>query len=202
MPKWVYVRDPNNYYKYSENAKKNTKIRWWWYGAIHKRITKYYGKANRCEAVDCNWKSKRFHRAKVQWKEYTHNRDNFIMLCSICHKNYDMMPEIWKKISNAKKGKKLSESHSKNISISMKPTKEEITKQQLREMSLDWLFLDKETRILKEINKQANIVNSYMDKSILINAQIRLMELKEKSKQHKNKADIFITMINHMLWLR
>ena len=67
---------------------------------------------------------------------------------------------------------------------------------------LDWLFLDKETRILKEINKQANIVNSYMDKSILINAQIRLMELKEKSKQHKNKADIFITMINNILWLR
>lgn len=67
---------------------------------------------------------------------------------------------------------------------------------------LDWLFLDKETKILKEINKQANIVNSYMDKSIIIDAQIRLMELKEKSKQHKSKADIFITMINHILWLR
>lgn len=67
---------------------------------------------------------------------------------------------------------------------------------------LDRLFLDKETKILRNINKQANIVNDYMSKKILIDAQEKLLELENISKEHKSKARVFIDLISNILWLK
>jgi hypothetical protein len=65
------------------------------YSACHKWLDKHFNKAN------CNFcGSKRF----VEWalkkdKVHDHCRDNYLMLCSSCHKRYDYTPERRAKLS-------------------------------------------------------------------------------------------------------
>lgn len=48
-----------------------------------------YGKADKCENKDCTGKSSVYNWALKSGKEYEKNRDNFIMLCTSCHRIYD-----------------------------------------------------------------------------------------------------------------
>ena len=74
------------------------KNHWHWqnkvsYNALHKWITKIYGKADKCQGgfigLICSNKSKRFEWAKLKGKKYERKRENFIMLCRKCHSVYD-----------------------------------------------------------------------------------------------------------------
>lgn len=60
------------------------------YRKLHHWLVNNYGKANKCEEVNCEYPHpKRFEWALINGKEYEYNRDNFIMLCPSCHRKYD-----------------------------------------------------------------------------------------------------------------
>jgi hypothetical protein len=66
------------------------------YTSVHKWLDRHFIKSKKCE--HCG--SSRF----VEWalktgKKHTHNRDDYLCLCSSCHKKYDYTPERKKKLS-------------------------------------------------------------------------------------------------------
>lgn len=63
------------------------------YRAVHAWLTYYHGKASKCEMPDCNGRSKMFHWALKRDKDYEKNIENFMQLCSSCHKKYDLTEE-------------------------------------------------------------------------------------------------------------
>ena len=85
------------------------------YCAIHKWLYKHYGKANKCENPLCKKLSFQFQWAKKKGCDYEHKRENFIMLCQTCHRNYDHTPEWARNSANAQRGKKLTEVHKQAI---------------------------------------------------------------------------------------
>ncbi len=69
------------------------------YDAVHKWIYKLYGKADRCENLDCVYPRldargkvmlapKRYEWAALE-HAYTRDRKDWAMLCPSCHQNYD-----------------------------------------------------------------------------------------------------------------
>lgn len=75
------------------------------YHAIHKWLVKKFGKASKCENLNCTYPKrtknrsilrlpKGFHWALLHGKKYVHKRENFIMLCNSCHRKYDMNIEV------------------------------------------------------------------------------------------------------------
>lgn len=70
------------------------------YVAIHSWLKSNFGKPTKCENKLCVYPRinagnkvvkfpKRFTWALLKGKKYSHNRNNFIMLCMSCHKKYD-----------------------------------------------------------------------------------------------------------------
>lgn len=79
------------------NGNYKEKIGYW---GVHRWLSNYYGKADRCDNLDCVYprhnshgkillSPKRFDWAKLKEATYTRNRDNFVRLCSSCHNKYD-----------------------------------------------------------------------------------------------------------------
>lgn len=56
---------------------------------IHQWIIYHFGKANKCENKDCKKIGKRFEYALINNKTYERKIENYIMLCSQCHRKYD-----------------------------------------------------------------------------------------------------------------
>jgi hypothetical protein len=67
--------------------------------AIHRWINRHYGKANHCENITCEGKSKWFEWALIKGKDYARLRSCFKQLCRSCHVKYDMNNERREKIS-------------------------------------------------------------------------------------------------------
>lgn len=59
------------------------------YSALHSWLRKHFGKAYKCEQLNCLKISQSFQYSLIKDKEYTRNRDNFRMLCASCHVKYD-----------------------------------------------------------------------------------------------------------------
>lgn len=60
------------------------------YTTVHWQFRKKYGSADRCENKDCLHDSKKkFEWAKLRGFKYELKRENFVMLCCKCHRNYD-----------------------------------------------------------------------------------------------------------------
>lgn len=59
------------------------------YDKAHKYLAYYFGKAVKCEAVDCKGKSKKYQWALLKGCTYEKNRENFWQLCVSCHAVYD-----------------------------------------------------------------------------------------------------------------
>lgn len=55
------------------------------YQRIHAWLKENYGKADKCDNIKCLRKSKTFDYAKLTNKDYKPDRNNYIMLCRICH---------------------------------------------------------------------------------------------------------------------
>lgn len=78
--------------KFPERSGKNHRL---WKGdkanyfTIHSWLHRHYGKANKCEGLNCKKISKRFQWALIKGKSYIHKRENFKMLCASCHALYD-----------------------------------------------------------------------------------------------------------------
>ena len=76
------------------------------YHGIHGWLKTRYGKANKCEMINCKRVCKKYEWALKKGRKYMRVRNNFTELCVSCHKKYDMTPELRKKISNTLKNKK------------------------------------------------------------------------------------------------
>ena len=59
------------------------------YVAIHLWLRTNFGKAIRCENVNCRKTSKKYHWALKKCYRYQRRRENFIQLCFGCHSIYD-----------------------------------------------------------------------------------------------------------------
>jgi len=107
------------------------------YYAVHKWLKKHFGKADICEGEDCSGISNNYQWCLKHNCNYIKDRDCFLKLCVSCHRKYDFTEEKGKIISNfmktritsietkekmskTRKGKKLSEEWSKNISLGQK----------------------------------------------------------------------------------
>ena len=89
----------------------NTNIEQNIYSRIHRWIAKVKGKAIRCENKDCQCvAAKKYEWALIKGKTYDFVAENFMQLCSSCHRKYDYSEDSRRKISLA-----LSNRHSNNI---------------------------------------------------------------------------------------
>lgn len=79
------------------------------YSAFHHWMKDNFGKAIKCENINCKGKSSKFHWALKKGCVYDHIRENFIQLCVSCHVKYDMTPERKEKISKRQTGRKLTQ---------------------------------------------------------------------------------------------
>ena len=58
--------------------------------AIHTWLKQNFGKADKCENLNCIGISKVYDWCKKKNHKYLKKRTNFIMLCRSCHRKYDM----------------------------------------------------------------------------------------------------------------
>lgn len=82
------------------NVASHKKLRGGGYSAVHKWLTKHYGKANKCEAGFCSGISKTYQWAKLIDCEYEHKRENFMMMCASCHRRYDITDDQVARMAN------------------------------------------------------------------------------------------------------
>jgi hypothetical protein len=57
--------------------------------AFHNWLTHHYKKPKICDNPNCKRISKQFDWALIKGKKYSHDRNNFIVLCRQCHTIYD-----------------------------------------------------------------------------------------------------------------
>jgi hypothetical protein len=65
------------------------------YRTLHLWLIRNFGKANTCENIECQHRSKYYLYALVKGSKYERKRENFKMLCMSCHVKYDMT-DSWK----------------------------------------------------------------------------------------------------------
>lgn len=91
---------------YGRNHRKENSPRWkgdaTGYHGVHHWLRKNFGSNGQCEYCK---NEGRLQWAKIIDKEYERKRENFLHLCSSCHKKYDMTDEVRKNMSEAHKGK-------------------------------------------------------------------------------------------------
>jgi hypothetical protein len=77
------------------------------HGALHARLRRKYGKAKSC--IFCHiLTAKKYEYALITGKSYSLNIEDYLELCTSCHRKYDMTEQIKIKISKSKKGIKPS----------------------------------------------------------------------------------------------
>lgn len=59
------------------------------YSTIHKWLIREFGKANKCIAINCDGKKKKYEWALIKGNNYSRKKDNFAQLCTRCHRYYD-----------------------------------------------------------------------------------------------------------------
>lgn len=86
------------------------------YKNCHAYINRHYGKATKCENLDCTYQNpKRFEWALIKGKIYSKDINDYLQLCPSCHRKYDFTEEKRINMSNAHKGKiRLNQRGNKN----------------------------------------------------------------------------------------
>lgn len=74
------------------------------YYRIHHWLRRFYGKACKCQHPDCTGKSDKYEWALNNDFEYDFKVENFLQMCTSCHRNYDMTQEKKDNISKARTG--------------------------------------------------------------------------------------------------
>ncbi len=68
---------------------------WLDYIEVHRRISRKYGKANKCSNPVCSYKNpKRFHWALIKGRSYSLDIKDYMELCPSCHKKYDFTEDM------------------------------------------------------------------------------------------------------------
>jgi hypothetical protein len=71
------------------------------YQKCHAWIYSHYGKATKCENDNCNFKyPKRYEWALRDGRTYSKNVDDYIQLCTSCHRKYDFSESTRQKYIN------------------------------------------------------------------------------------------------------
>jgi hypothetical protein len=68
------------------------------YDAIHYWLKQNFGRANKCENLNCSSGGTRFEWALKAGCQYAKKRESFLMLCHSCHKKMDMTDGLRKKL--------------------------------------------------------------------------------------------------------
>lgn len=76
-----------------------------YYRIVHDWLHKHYGKPSFCSNINCDNKGKRYEYALIHGKKYERNINNYIQLCSKCHRNYDLTDDKKKKMAKRIAGK-------------------------------------------------------------------------------------------------
>lgn len=114
------------------------------YFHFHKWLKDNFGKANKCENINCSFKNpKRFEWSLLKGKKYQRKRENFWQLCASCHRKYDYTEEQRIKCSTSHKGMKAWD---KNISFG------KWTKEYKKEYAHKY-YIDKAEELKEEANK-------------------------------------------------
>jgi hypothetical protein len=90
------------------------------YDSVHQWLKYHYGKASKCEGIDCWGATKRFNWALRKGFTYKNDRSHFIQLCGSCHIRMDASPTRGEKLRKAHTGKVLSIETRKRMSLSLK----------------------------------------------------------------------------------
>ena len=91
------------------------------YFRIHNWLSYHHGKAFKCENELCESKNpKKFEWALLKGREYTKDRNNYIMLCPSCHRKYDYKEETRSLQSKIAKGRTFSKTTLSKISAALK----------------------------------------------------------------------------------
>mgnify|MGYP005664730879 CR=1 FL=1 len=106
MPTGVYRRSQEQLERLKRMSRMPKPLRGGGYGAIHKWLSRHYGKATRCVAENCKGTSKVFKWCLKSGCAYEHKRENFQQMCQTCHRSYDRTPEWDKSLSRSKTGEK------------------------------------------------------------------------------------------------
>ena len=61
------------------------------YSTVHLWLKNEYGKADKCEAPDCDGQSEKYEWSRWNSKPCVKKRENFRMLCVPCHRKYDLL---------------------------------------------------------------------------------------------------------------
>lgn len=83
------------------------------YFNVHYWLIKKYGKATKCESLECKNKSQNFEWALIRGCDYIKDVSKFIQLCTSCHRLYDMTEE---KIKNQSLSQQKRSKETRNIS--------------------------------------------------------------------------------------
>ena len=90
------------------------------YMRIHNWLGYHYSSATYCESITCKGISKMYHFCLKKGCIYEKKRENFIQLCSSCHRLYDMNDEMRKNISEGQKGRIFSAEHIRKLILNNK----------------------------------------------------------------------------------
>jgi len=85
----IAVWSKENKVSLEDQLTKNTNLRWLTINNIHHWLHKNYGRANKCENIDCDKSSKKYEWALKNDVNYDYVRENYWMLCLNCHRKYD-----------------------------------------------------------------------------------------------------------------
>jgi len=118
----------------------------WHYCNVHSWLRRNFGKPTKCEGKNCSGISKYISYALISGKEYEKVRDNFICLCTSCHRIYDMTEEKRKHMSESHKGQQ--HPSSSYDTLRRKLTGVPLTKEHLAKQLLGRKL--KKERLLKE----------------------------------------------------
>lgn len=102
MPTGKYTRSKEQLLKLKEISNKPRKLRNGKYNAIHKWLNKKMGKATTCLNPNCKGISKTYHYCLIKGERHEHNINNYISLCSSCHRLYDQTDEWINKIKESR----------------------------------------------------------------------------------------------------
>ena len=195
MPTGKYKRTEKHRIAFKEAIKKRKYKYKGGYDAIHWWLNNHFGKADKCENADCNFKNtKRYEYALLKGKRYEYKRENFIKLCKSCHIKYDATENGREKVRQYLLGRKQTIEHiKKRVSklIGKKMTEENKLKMGERKKGKPCLLIRKKCYQHDLNNRLVKIWNSQVEPSAFYKLSVSNISLCCSGKQKTAKGFIW-----------
>lgn len=121
------------------------------YDAVHHWIKRNYGKATKCEMLNCISETRKEWSLKKGF-EYDFDINNFWQLCASCHRKYDWTEEQTRKLSEIMKKRVFTPEIRRNMSKGQQGRKlpPEVIKKMVESQKIRWAL--RKERGLKKFN--------------------------------------------------